>query len=208
MLLHVVCVCVGVCACVWPTNQCICYEVNHVAATDCGGHDGLVSMGMETNDQQTSYCVWTCVSLIDPMMRNKHACSLLLIGLPLHTHVVQQFDTISLAIHISPCRHGVFEQLVLWVCVCVCMCKYVLVCVCVRACSRARVCAHVRMCVCVCAVYLRKCGVCGCVCVCVQPVLHLLSPSILSMWLVQHVDTISCATRVCTCSQRSVCLCV
>ena len=155
-----VCVCVGVCACVWPTNQCICYEVNHVAATDCGGHDGLVSMGMETNDQQTSYCVWTCVSLIDPMMRNKHACSLL-IGLPLNTHVVQQFDTISLAIHISPCRHGVFEQLVLRVCVSACASM----CLCVCACVPARARAFVRMCACVCVCVLCICASAVCVCV-------------------------------------------
>jgi hypothetical protein len=66
----------------WPTNQHICYGVNHVVATNCGGHDALVSVGMETSNQQASYSAWPCVSLIDPMMRRAHTCAFLLIGVP------------------------------------------------------------------------------------------------------------------------------
>ena len=66
---------------------------NHsVAASTCGGHAQLVSMGMETNDMKTSCACWACVSLFTPV----HTCerTLLLVGVPLNTHVVRQFDTI------------------------------------------------------------------------------------------------------------------
>ena len=55
------------------------------------------NMGMETNDHRTSCACGACVSWFNLVHTCKHM--LLLVGVPVNTHVVRQFGTIWLAIH-------------------------------------------------------------------------------------------------------------